>query len=412
MKKKLFIKEWDERIKEDNELQKLIGSHNFQFLLKCGQEEILWSIKDGVINYQKKYSIDDVWHFTVVIPDDAWQKFIQSPPPAFHTTLQAMIANVHGVKVEGDRIVWAQCIEIVERILYLARRPNETLALLSDQEFSPESINGHYINIEIGGQNYTIYYEEAGKGHPIIFLHTAGSDSRQFKYLLGNKKLQEKWHMYTFDLPYHGKSNPPNNWWEERYQLTTELYTNWILAFMKATNLYDKKPVISGASMGGAIVLFLAAEYGSLFKGVISIEGGFGRSGRMVSWTNHPKVHAGNFIASWVGGLFAPDSPEYYRRLTLWEYSQGGPGIYQGDMYFYSHDFPKATRNIGKAQCPLWILTGDYDYSCTVEMSKEAADRLGGKFIKLEGMGHFPMSEKPREFLSYLEPVLNEICRL
>ncbi|MBU8915128.1 alpha/beta hydrolase [Bacillus sp. FJAT-29953] len=323
-----------------------------------------------------------------------------------------MIANVPGVKVEGNRLAWAQSIKIVERILYLARQPLKTKPLLTEAEFSPETIKGHYVNIEADGETFTTYYEEAGQGHPIIFLHTAGSDSRQYKFLLGNKKLQEKWHMYAFDLPFHGKSSPPNGWWEEKYQLTTELYTKWIMAFMKATDLYDKKPVISGSSMGGAIVLYLAAEYGDLFKGVVSLEGGFGRAGRKVSWTNHPQVHAGHFLASWVDGLMAPDSPEYYRRLALWEYSQGGPGVYQGDTYFYSHDFPEVTKNIGKAQCPLWILTGEYDYSCTPEMSKEAADKLGGIFIKMEGMGHFPMSENPRDFLKYFEPVLNEISSL
>jgi pimeloyl-ACP methyl ester carboxylesterase len=403
---------WETAVLEDKELKTLIGKYSFRFLIKNGVNNCLWSVEKEQISMQEQYTIDDVWDFTIVIPENAWKLFISPTPPAFHNTLQAMIANVPGVGIEGNRLIWAQSIRIVERILYLARQQELSKPQLSEDEFSPETINGHYLNLNVNGERFVTYYEEAGHGHPIIFLHTAGSDSRQYKYLLGNKRLQEKWHMFAFDLPYHGKSSPPDQWWDKKYQLTTNIYTDWILAFMEAADLYDKKPVISGSSMGGAIVLHLAANYGELFKGVVSLEGGFGRHGRKVSWTNHPQVHAGHFLSSWVDGLMAPDSPEYYRRLVLWEYSQGGPGVYQGDTYFYSHDFPEATKNIGKAKCPLWILTGEYDYSCTPEMSKAAADCLGGTFIQMDGMGHFPMSENPKDFSKYFLPVLEEISKM
>lgn len=412
MNETLIVKDWLSEVLEDKELNNLKGTHAFRFLLKIGNLNYLWTVEKETIAMQTEYSIDDIWDFTIVIPEKEWTDFISPNPPAFHNTLQAMIFNIPGVAIEGDRLKWAQSIRIVERILYLARNNQESKPILEKEEFSPETINGHYVNMMVNGETFTTYYEEAGQGQPIILLHTAGSDSRQYKFLLGNKKLQEKWHMYAFDLPYHGKSVPPNQWWKEPYQLTTELYTDWILGFMKAANLYDKKPVISGSSMGGAIVLYLASHYGDLFKAVVSLEGGFGRVGRKVSWTNHPQVHAGQFLSSWVDGLMAPDSPEYYRRQVLWEYSQGGPGVYQGDTYFYSHDFPEVAKTIGKTACPLWILTGEFDYSCTPEMSEEAANRMGGTFVKMEGMGHFPMSENPKDFLNYFLPVLEEIAEL
>lgn len=406
----LVINDWLAKCENDQELQILIGSHSFAFLLKTDDQKLLWSVTNQSVRVEDKITIDHIWDFSVNIPKEAWQKYLSPVAPPFHNTLQAMVAKVEGVAIEGNRTKWAQSIGVIERILYLARE-SESQPVDGESNFAPKTIKGYYVQLNVNDEKYVTYYEEAGQGQPVIFLHTAGSDSRQYKHLLGNIELQKKWHMFAFDLPYHGRSEPPVGWWKKPYRLTTELYTKWILEFMRVANLYDKKPIISGSSMGGAIVLYLADKYGELFKGVISLEGGFGTVGRKVSWTFHPEVHAGQFLTSWVGGLMSPESPEYYRRLVLWEYAQGGPGVYQGDTHFYSHDFPEVSKTIGKTKCPLWILCGEYDYSCTLEMSEEAAKRMGGTFVKMERMGHFPMSENPNGFLRFFKPVLEQASK-
>ena len=56
------------------------------------------------------------------------------------------------------------------------------------------------------------------------------------------------------------------------------------------------------------------------------------------------------------------------------------------------------------------ILTGHYDYSATVEQGREAHEAIAGStFTEMEGIGHFPMSENPDLFLTYLLPVLEQI---
>ena len=54
-----------------------------------------------------------------------------------------------------------------------------------------EKINGKYLNLKINNQNSRIFFEENGNGIPLICLHTAGSDSRQFRHYLIVKKLQQ-----------------------------------------------------------------------------------------------------------------------------------------------------------------------------------------------------------------------------
>ena len=60
-------------------------------------------------------------------------------------------------------------------------------------------------------------------------------------------------------------------------------------------------------------------------------------------------------------------------------------------------------------RCPLFLLTGEYDYSCTSEGTLDVARRTGAPATIMQGLGHFPMSEDPEKFISYLLPVLEKI---
>ena len=77
-------------------------------------------------------------------------------------------------------------------------------------EFEP--IIGRFFFVGIDGAKHRIYVEEAGKGIPLLCLHTAGADSRQYRHLLNDTALTERFRIIAFDLPYHGRSTPPDGW--------------------------------------------------------------------------------------------------------------------------------------------------------------------------------------------------------
>jgi pimeloyl-ACP methyl ester carboxylesterase len=91
---------------------------------------------------------------------------------------------------------------------------------------------------------------------------------------------------------------------------------------------------------------------------------------------------------------------------------QGGPGVFKGDLYFYKLDGDIRDRvaQIGTRRCPLFLLSGEYDYSCTPEETLAVAKSVAGSEAAImKGLGHFPMSENPAEFFKYLLPVLEKI---
>ena len=123
---------------------------------------------------------------------------------------------------------------------------------------------------------------------------------------------------------------------------------------------------------------------------------------------------AGARTAALVSGLIAPQSPSEYRWETLWHYHQSGSEVFKGDMHFYRTDseYRRASPGIDTADCPVFLMTGEYDYSCTPELTRETAARIAGaEAIIMDGIGHFPMSENPERFAAFLLPVLDRVSR-
>jgi pimeloyl-ACP methyl ester carboxylesterase len=273
-----------------------------------------------------------------------------------------------------------------------------------------EPITGRYMHLDLFGRPHRLYVEEAGQGTPLLCLHTAGSDGRQYRALMNDARITSRHRVIAFDMPWHGKSNPPDGANSE-YQLTTASYTQTIRAFCAALEL--ERPVVMGCSIGGRIVLNLAIDHAQEFSALIGLEAAdFQQPWYDTEWLNRPDVHGGEICAALVSGLIAPQSPENTRQETLWGYKQGGPGIFKGDLYFYRVDGDLRGRvgKIDTAICPLYLLTGEYDFSCTPEDTLRTARSIPGAEVTImEKLGHFPMSENPAQFRKYIAPVLEKI---
>jgi pimeloyl-ACP methyl ester carboxylesterase len=108
----------------------------------------------------------------------------------------------------------------------------------------------------------------------------------------------------------------------------------------------------------------------------------------------------------------SPLSPRAEVWETAWHYMQGGPGVFTGDLHFYQveGDIRGRIGAIDTSVCPLYLLTGEYDYSASPRDTQAVAERVkGASFTVMKGLGHFPMSENPEAFLGYLRPVLEQI---
>jgi pimeloyl-ACP methyl ester carboxylesterase len=270
-----------------------------------------------------------------------------------------------------------------------------------------EPIVGRYAQIN----GCRMYFEEAGKGIPLVCLHTAGSDGRQYRAVLNDSSITKSYRVIAFDMPWHGKSSPPPGWEKEDYRLTTGAYTGIIMEFIREMGL--ERPVVMGCSIGGRIVLDLALKHARDLRALIGLQSGaFVERYYDAAWLDHPEVHGGRACGGVAYGLMSPLSPEKERWETVWHYMQGGPGVFTGDLYFYQveGDIRSRIGAIDTSICPLYLLTGEYDYSASPRDTEAVTARVkGAKFTVMKGLGHFPMSENPEAFLRYLRPVLDQI---
>ena len=277
-------------------------------------------------------------------------------------------------------------------------------------EFDP--ILGRYLRLSIGGRAQRIYVEEAGSGIPLLCLHTAGADARQYRNLMLDEAITTRFRVIAFDMPWHGKSSPPEGYQDEEYKLTTRSYVETILAVCDGLALV--RPAVLGCSIGGRIVLQLAADHPDRFSALIGAQGAAWQSPWYdTDWLDRPDVHGGKVCAALISGLIAPGGSNVERHETLWHYMQGGPGVFKGDLWFYrvDGDLRETIARIDTALCPLWLLTGEYDYSCRPADTLATAEAISGcNAVVMKRLGHFPMSENYAQFAAYLHPVLDQVA--
>ena len=65
---------------------------------------------------------------------------------------------------------------------------------IADMTGRIEPMTGRYVHVDIGGEMHRIYFEENGVGIPLVCLHSAGSDGRQWRHLLSTLRLHVRAH--------------------------------------------------------------------------------------------------------------------------------------------------------------------------------------------------------------------------
>ncbi len=273
-------------------------------------------------------------------------------------------------------------------------------------------IIGRYVDVAFDGTTYKVHFEEAGQGIPLLCLHTSGADGRQYHSLMEDQAITARFRVIAFDLPWHGRTDPPPGWQDQEYKLTSRFYGGFVLAFQRALGL--ERPALMGCSIGGRVVLKLAAENARDYRAIIGLESSpFVQAYYDTAWLHHPEVDASELNAAMTYGHMAPQSPDEHKWRSLWIYMQGAPGVTKGNMHFYMSDgdLRETVRGIDPATTPLYLLTGEYDYSCSPADTEALGREVpGAKVTIMKGIGHLPMCENPELFLTFIRPVLDEVA--
>ncbi len=403
---------WRDACVADATLAAWAGPWSVCFAVDSDKSRTVFNITDGRVT-----TVDETPAFTLTAPDAVWAKYLEPIPPRHHQGIFAMVYRVPEFRIDGDQLTFMQHAHVARRVLEIGKwlalgntSPVPVTLNPRGGKRAVPKVQGGYVPVTVGGVTYQVYYETAGSGRDVLCMHTAGADGRQFHGLMADPEVTANHWLISFDLPFHGKSPPPEGAIPGSWRLNTDLYVDLIMGFVAAAGL--DKPVALGASMSGEICLELAYRHPEAFSGIVACEACDKIERRQTAWASHPRVNQAFFVPEWIRALSAPQSPAEYAEQVDWHYSQGGPAVFFGDIAFYSGDWDARERvgRIDTNRCRLFMLTGEYDYSCTVEASEATAAKIPGvRFQAMEGIGHFPFAENPALFARYLMPILNEL---
>jgi pimeloyl-ACP methyl ester carboxylesterase len=403
----------------DAELQYTLRTYSGRVRLDLATDVFDLLVSDGVPTALEDPTGDaDV---TYSAPAEFWATAFAAPTPP-HGYGSLTTAASRGLKVTADfPTVVAPWHTGWNRLFILVR---ETVAgpaprhPFQDLPQETDTAVGRYLHVTANGERARIYYETAGTGPiPLLLQATAGTDSRQYRYLLADPRMQERFTMYAYDLPYHGRSLPPVGvrWWTQAYRPTREGLLNWVIALVDALGL--ENPFFMGCSVGGQLALDLAAEHPDRFAAFVALNGWYDSPTLPAGFSNDhfrtPTVPDSYAPALNLGGT-APIAPEPNAHETYWIYRSNFPGIYAGDNdYFaYGHDLHENGHKIDAHAKPVYVVTGEFDpATADQEHGGPAVERLvpGARHITLPGLGHFAPCDDPVGFGDAIVPILDEI---
>jgi len=406
--------QWAQACRADGEFRQAARHWNGGLRLNMGATQLGITLQDGEISAGAPANASGLVEYSGA--EAVWEDVLAEVPKRFHHDLMANISVEQGLSRSGDPVVQAQYYAAIMRAVELLRPTPKNYPLRAGEVGEAGRFDapvGRYVHLNLGGFDHRIYFEEAGQGIPLLMQHTAGCHGSQWRHLFEYPEITDRFRLIAYDLPCHGKSVPPveQEWWSQTYNLHGEFLRSVPVKLAEALNLED--PVFMGCSVGGLLALDLAHKHADQFRAVISVEGALNIEGSTSEFGElwHPQIN-NEYKARLMDGLMSPTSPKPYRKETSFVYASGWPPVFIGDLVYYvdDYDLRACAGEIDTNQVGVHILSGEYDYSGTSELGEAAHQAIAGStWVEMKDVGHFPMSENPEAFVSYLAPILDTI---
>ena len=250
---------------------------------------------------------------------------------------------------------------------------------------SGKPTTGHYIMVD----GLRVHYEEAGSGPPIICFHAACQDTLMWRHVLDG--LSDTHRVIAVDAVAHGKTlEPPAGPFHSLTQ-HAELNEKLIAA------LELDRPVIIGCSMGGNMVLEMAARKPGAYRAVVSAEGADYTPTVAQFFLDMLLLNGTQILECWAISMTGNRTPPDRAKEVVWQITRTTPHAMRGDLTGYAN-FDKRAE-VGTILCPVLLLRGDADWLVSQSRTEATQARIpGSRIAVLAGTGHYPMIENPYEF--------------
>lgn len=261
----------------------------------------------------------------------------------------------------------------------------------------------------------TLRYLKAGKGNPLILMHTIRTQLDYFQEVIPT--LAQYYTVYALDLPGHGYSSI-----DTKASYDEPYFRKAVVAFIEKLDL--KEVTLVGESIGAALALTVASMMPERVSKIVA-------SNTYDYETRYGDgVRRGNFFANFVIGNYAiPIHGAIFAALENWLFlgmvMRGGlwnkswipnalltefnrAGRRKGYRYVERNVFAN-WRSWGKARslysgvrAPVKLVYGDHDWSTLPERQRTAKELGGINIITIENSGHFGFIDNPGKIVEII----------
>ena len=265
-----------------------------------------------------------------------------------------------------------------------------------------------YIAVDEGGR---LFYEEKGKGQPVIFIHGHSFDHYQWNPQF--ESLSLRFRVIRYDVRGYGRSSMP-------VEFSNTMHARDVIQLMDKLKI--KKAHIVGLSMGGFIATDLLALYPERLLSVTAASGDVwgGSPGPSVPWTREAIAKRRQEIDLYREKGIHNNKLEWWQGLTtrngvvledirrpVWDM------IYKWDAWQPTHVEPRFLLGTSvveklkqqKVSVPVLVLTGDADAG---RRSKLLDLVPSARQAWVQNAGHVSNLENPKGFTSQLLAFLFE----
>ncbi len=219
----------------------------------------------------------------------------------------------------------------------------------------------------------------------LFFIHGSGGDHSlwSFQYACLNKKFN----IVAVDLPGHGSS-------EGSGESDINVYSLWVKKLLDILQL--KNVIVVGHSLGAAIALTFAADFGSMIKGIVAVGGGLKMP---VNPAIFELLKTSPDVAFEMMCKFslAKENRQKLSEPLKKNMAAANIDVLHNDLV--ACDKMDLTDKVKKINLSSLIICGEEDKMAPPHLSREITGNIqGSKTCFIKNAGHMVMMEKPEEF--------------
>ncbi|MHB8372164.1 MAG: alpha/beta fold hydrolase [Thermoplasmataceae archaeon] len=268
-------------------------------------------------------------------------------------------------------------------------------------------------NGTVGVDGGSLYYEDSGKGLPVVLIHAGYLDSRMWDNQI--VALTKKYRVIRYDVRGYGKSSKSKTEYCDADDLKRIL-----------DHLEIKKAVLVGVSNGGRIVFDFAVSNPGMVTAIVAIDSGI--KGYQASSLEEGKL--------W--DQISYDEENYLRLrkegkmreaaaidVDFWSNAISGDlrnhilDISEVNVFTDETDpdklqispTPPAFEQIGSLKTPILFIVGSQDIQPFIFMNRRIHEMIpGSEFVLIDGADHLPSISQPESFRKTIMEFLSRIC--